>query len=101
MPYQLVAQGGPIVWIIIAMGVAAFVVYVERSLHLHRVRIRAEDFLKGIKTNLPIIIRLAGTNAEEGMRLLASSKLITAETLMEAAEKAVAACPGGKNGHSG
>jgi succinyl-CoA synthetase beta subunit len=57
--------------------------------------------MKGVKTNLPIVIRLAGTNAEEGMRLLANSKLITAETLVEAAEKAVAACPGGKNGHSG
>ena len=52
MPYQLFTQGGPIVWIIIAMGVAAFVVYVERSLHLHKARIRAEDFLKGIETNL-------------------------------------------------
>ena len=57
--------------------------------------------IKGVKTNLPIVIRLAGTNAEEGMQLLANSKLITAETLVEAAEKAVAACPGGKNGHSG
>jgi succinyl-CoA synthetase beta subunit len=57
--------------------------------------------IKGFKTNLPIVIRLAGTNAEEGLRLLANSKLITAETLVEAAEKAVAACPGGKNGHSG
>ncbi len=56
---------------------------------------------KGIRTNLPIVIRLAGTNAEEGMRMLADSNLITAETLVEAAEKAVAACPGGKNGHSG
>ena len=57
--------------------------------------------IKGTRTNLPIIIRLAGTNAEEGMRILANSKLITAETLVEAAKKAVAACPGGKNGHPG
>lgn len=52
MPYYVVTQGGAVVWIIIAMGLAAFGVYIERSLHLHRARIRADDFLKGIKTNL-------------------------------------------------
>jgi succinyl-CoA synthetase beta subunit len=57
--------------------------------------------IQKVRTNLPIVIRLAGTNAEEGMKILAGSRLITAETLVEAAEKAVAACPGGKNGHSG
>jgi succinyl-CoA synthetase beta subunit len=55
--------------------------------------------LKETKPQLPIIIRLVGTNAEEGMRLLASSQLITAESLLEAAEKAVSASRGGKNGH--
>jgi succinyl-CoA synthetase beta subunit len=57
--------------------------------------------IQKVRTNLPIVIRLTGTNAEEGMKILAGSRLITAETLVEAAEKAVAACPGGKNGHSG
>jgi biopolymer transport protein ExbB len=52
MPYYFLVQGGPIVWIIIAMGLVAFGVYIERSLHLHRARIRAEDFLKGIETNI-------------------------------------------------
>jgi succinyl-CoA synthetase beta subunit len=38
--------------------------------------------------------RLAGTNVEEGRKILAESglELITAETLAEAADKAVAAC---------
>lgn len=35
-------------WVLMAMGVASFVVFVERSLHLHRARIRPDDFLKGI-----------------------------------------------------
>jgi succinyl-CoA synthetase beta subunit len=42
---------------------------------------------------VPVIVRLSGTNVEEGRRILAESDvtLITADTLAEAAEKAVAA----------
>ncbi len=45
---------------------------------------------------VPLIVRLAGTNVEEGRKILAESglKLITADTLAEAAEKAVQACQG-------
>lgn len=46
----MLAQGGPLVWLILASGLLAFVVFVERSLHLHRARIRAEDFLTGVLT---------------------------------------------------
>ena len=35
-----------------------------------------------------------GTNAEEGRRLLENAKMITAETLADAAQKAVAAAKG-------
>jgi biopolymer transport protein ExbB len=44
----LLKQGGPICWVIIACGIVAFVVFIERALHLHRARIKYEDFLKGI-----------------------------------------------------
>jgi succinyl-CoA synthetase beta subunit len=42
---------------------------------------------------LPVVVRLAGTNVEEGKRILEGSglPLITADTLAEAADKAVAA----------
>jgi len=40
--------GGPVLWVILGSGLLAFVVFVERSLHLHRARIRSDDFLKGI-----------------------------------------------------
>jgi biopolymer transport protein ExbB len=40
--------GGPILWIIVACGVVALGVFLERAMHLHRARIRYEDFLKGI-----------------------------------------------------
>ena len=49
--------------------------------------------LKEVQVNVPVIVRLAGTNVEEGQRILAESGLpiIRANTLMEAAERAVGA----------
>ena len=49
--------------------------------------------VKNVDLKIPLIVRLAGTNVEEGRRIIAESGLpiITAETLAEAAEKAVAA----------
>jgi malate-CoA ligase subunit beta len=49
-----------------------------------------------VDVKVPLVVRLAGTNVEEGRKILAESglKLITAETLAEAAEKAVEACQG-------
>ena len=43
--------------------------------------------------NLPFVVRLSGTNVEEGREILRNSQLpiIMADTLQEAAEKAVAA----------
>jgi malate-CoA ligase subunit beta len=47
-----------------------------------------------VDVKVPLVVRLAGTNVEEGRKILAESglKLITAETWAEAASKAVAAC---------
>ena len=45
---DLMHQGGPVLWLILGSGLVAFVVFVERSLHLHRARIKSEDFLRGI-----------------------------------------------------
>jgi succinyl-CoA synthetase beta subunit len=50
--------------------------------------------LKEVKPTIPMIIRLVGTNAEEGRKLLADAKMITAETLVDAAQKAVDATKG-------
>ncbi len=49
-----------------------------------------------IKPKVPMVVRLVGTNAEEGRALLADAKMITAETLVDAAKKAVAAAVNGK-----
>jgi succinyl-CoA synthetase beta subunit len=51
--------------------------------------------LDEVKVKVPMVIRLVGTNAEEGRRLLAEANMVTAETLADAAQKAVAASKGG------
>lgn len=49
--------------------------------------------LKEVQVDVPVIVRLAGTNVEEGNKILAQSGLpiIRAGSLMEAAERSVAA----------
>ena len=49
--------------------------------------------VRKIDMKVPLIVRLSGTNVEEGRRIIAESGLpiITADTLAEAAEKAVQA----------
>ncbi len=47
--------------------------------------------LDEVKPNIPMVVRLVGTNAEEGRKLLSDANMITAETLVDAAKKAVAA----------
>lgn len=47
--------------------------------------------LDEVKTNVPMVARLVGTNEEEGRRILAESVLIPAETLADGAQKAVKA----------
>jgi succinyl-CoA synthetase beta subunit len=50
--------------------------------------------LAEVKPNVPMVVRLVGMNAEEGRRLLSDAHMLTAETLVEAAQKAVAAAKG-------
>jgi succinyl-CoA synthetase beta subunit len=48
-----------------------------------------------VKPKVPMVVRLVGTNAEEGSRLLMDAHMITADTLADAAQKIVAAAKGG------
>ncbi|MFT7515579.1 MAG: succinyl-CoA synthetase beta subunit, partial [Candidatus Omnitrophota bacterium] len=57
---------------------------------------RCDDIAKGIlaafeqmEINVPVVVRLAGTNAEEGKALLEGSSLIPASTLSDAVKKAI------------
>ena len=47
-----------------------------------------------VDVKVPMVIRLVGTNEEEGRQLLKKSKFISAETLVEAAQLAVKAAQG-------
>jgi len=49
------------------------------------------EALKQVKTAVPMIVRLEGTNAAEGRQLLKDASMETADTLAEAAKMAVAA----------
>jgi len=47
-----------------------------------------------VKTTVPMVVRLVGTNASEGRQILEDANMITAETLVEGAKNAVAAAKG-------
>ena len=47
-----------------------------------------------LNASVPMVVRLVGTNEEEGRRLLADASVITATSLADAAQKAVAAAKG-------
>ncbi len=47
------------------------------------------EALEHIELSVPIVTRLVGTNAEEGRQLLAEANMITANSLAEAAQKAI------------
>ena len=50
--------------------------------------------MEEVKPKVPMVVRLVGTNAEEGRKLLENANMITAETLADAARKSVAAAQG-------
>ena len=45
---SVIVQGGPVLWVILALGAAAALVFFERLLHLRRAQIDYNDFLKGV-----------------------------------------------------
>jgi succinyl-CoA synthetase beta subunit len=62
---------------------------------------RCDEVARGIlaameesKPDVPMVVRLVGTNAKEGRQLLSDANMITANTLAEAAQRAVAAAAG-------
>jgi len=57
---------------------------------------RCDDVARGliialdqIKTSIPIVVRLSGTNAKEGLEILKATGLPTVETMSEAAKKVI------------
>lgn len=50
--YSVFARGGPVMWLLLLLGLAAVVVFIERALFLHRSQIRSTEFLNGIRNLL-------------------------------------------------
>ena len=50
--YRVFAKGGPVMLVLLLLGLAALVIFVERALYLHRSQIRSAEFLNGIKNLL-------------------------------------------------
>jgi len=49
---SLMSKGGPMMWVLLLLGIVALVFFVERALYLHRMQIRAKAFMEGIKNIL-------------------------------------------------
>jgi len=45
--------------------------------------------IEEVKPKVPMVVRLVGTNAEEGLKIISEANMITADTLVDAAKKAV------------
>ena len=45
---NLIGNGGPVIWLLLACGLFAAMVFFERLFNLHRAQIAADDFLKGV-----------------------------------------------------
>jgi biopolymer transport protein ExbB len=50
--FHLFAEGGPMLFVLFALGLLFLVLFVERTLYLHRGQIRSTAFLNGIKNIL-------------------------------------------------
>ena len=45
---NLIGNGGAVIWLLLACGLFAALVFLERLFNLHRAQIAADDFLKGV-----------------------------------------------------
>ena len=52
LSFNVFAQGGPMMWVLLAMGLAGTLIFIERLLYLHRGQIRSTAFVGGIKNIL-------------------------------------------------
>src|SRR5690606_23662701 len=49
---RFLADGGPMIWVILAASAAAVAVFIERMLHYHRAQINSTEFLNGVRNVL-------------------------------------------------
>jgi biopolymer transport protein ExbB len=49
---SLFAKGGPMIWVLLVVGFIGLIIFIERTLFLHRGQIRSTAFISGIKNIL-------------------------------------------------
>jgi biopolymer transport protein ExbB len=49
---ELLANGGPMLWLILLVSAVGVAVFIERFLHCHRAQINSTEFLNGVRTVL-------------------------------------------------
>lgn len=49
---SLINEAGPLVWPLLGLSLYGFVIFVERTIFLHKAQIRTEEYVKGIKNLL-------------------------------------------------
>lgn len=50
--FSLLSKGGPMMWVLLTLGLLGVMLFIERTLYLHRGQIRAKAFVEGIKNIL-------------------------------------------------
>src|SRR5204863_6803171 len=50
--FNLMTKGGPMVWVVLVLAAIGVMLFIERTLYLHRGQIRAKAFVEGIKNIL-------------------------------------------------
>ena len=50
--YSLIKQGGLIMWPLLALSLIALILFIERTLYLHKGQIRSNEVIEGIKNLL-------------------------------------------------
>src|ERR1041384_648759 len=49
---SFMSQGGPLMWLILALALVAVAVFLEKLFHFHRAQINEVDFVNGIRNSL-------------------------------------------------
>ncbi len=50
--FSLFAKGGPMMWVVLVLAIFWLILFIERTLYLHRGQIRSKPFIEGIENTL-------------------------------------------------
>lgn len=65
--FSLIEQGGPVMWALLAVSLFGFIMFIERTLFLHRGQIRTSQFMEGIRNLVKKGRRLEALTLSEDM----------------------------------